>query len=174
MSKQSKHLSLILRHNPDNINVNMDRNGWVDIDHLISKATIRLTKKDIMNAVDTDAKGRFALSKNNRKIRALQGHSIDVDLELATIQPPEYLYHGTSTRTLDKIFFDGIKKMNRNHVHLSESVEMAKSVGSRHGSPVVLKVKAKEMSDHGHQFFKSENGVWLTKSISTIYISSAY
>lgn len=121
--------------------------------------------------VETNNKKRYEFSNDFSKIRARQGHSLKVDVGLKEIKPPEYLFHGTSTRFLDSILEDGILKMNRTHVHLSKDIETAVVVGKRHGSPIVLKVNSKDLSKTGQKFFLSNNGVYLTNDIPKEYIS---
>ncbi len=120
--------------------------------------------------VRTDNKQRYSFNEDKTLIRANQGHSIPVDVELEEKQPPQYLYHGTAERFLDSIMSDGLKPMSRLYVHLSQDKETAVKVGKRHGSPVVLKIKAEEMWKDGIKFYLSQNGVWLTKYVDNKYI----
>jgi putative RNA 2'-phosphotransferase len=128
-----------------------------------------ISKEDLEEIVRTDAKGRYSFSEDGLKIRANQGHSIDVDVELEEREPPEFLYHGTGTRSLDSIWKDGLKSMNRQYVHLSTDKETAIKVGARHGKPAVLKIRAQEMHEQGHEFWISKNGVWLVKAVPPRY-----
>lgn len=174
----SKFISLVLRHKPETIGLNMDSEGWVDVDELIHKAnayrSASLTREMLDEVVATNDKKRFAYSDDGKRIRASQGHSIDVDLKLEPKDPPEYLYHGTANTSLGMIFRDGLKKMKRQHVHLSQSDDTATKVGSRHGKPVVLKVKAQEMKKDGFDFFLSANGVWLVDNVPVKYIEAKW
>lgn len=169
----SKFLSLVLRHQPETIGILLDENGWTDVPTLLAKMAVRgyrITHDQLRHIVDTNNKKRFAFNEDESRIRASQGHSVEVDLGYVQKQPPEFLYHGTATRFLDVILADGLKKMNRHHVHLSSDEQTARSVGSRHGKPVVLVVKAEEMVANGHVFYQSENGVWLTDHVPAAYL----
>lgn len=125
----------------------------------------------ICEIVEKNDKKRFSISSDGQKIRANQGHSINVNLALKTIEPPTILYHGTATRFLDAILMEGLKAGSRQHVHLSESIDIATEVGKRYGKPTILLINALEMHKKGHQFYLSENGVWLTKNVPVNYIS---
>lgn len=162
---QSKFLSYVLRHNPDSIGINLDTGGWASIEELIAKADIPLTIDLLHEIVATSDKKRFAISLDELFIRANQGHSIEVDLGLEAIEPPEFLSHGTATRYLGSIKKQGLLPKNRQYVHLSADVETAMKVGQRHGKPVVLSICTRQMYCQGHQFFQAENGVWLTKTV---------
>ena len=168
----SKFLSLVLRHQPELIGLPLDEAGWAEIDALIRLAQPhqRLTRDLIDRAVAQNNKQRFAISEDGTRIRARQGHSIDVDLQLQPKPPPERLYHGTATRFVDAIRSAGLHKRSRRHVHLSANADTATHVGSRHGKPVVLIVRAGEMAAAGHAFFLSENGVWLTDAVPPAFI----
>ncbi|HEY9128952.1 MAG TPA: RNA 2'-phosphotransferase [Sulfurovum sp.] len=168
-SKISKYLSYVLRHRPDSIGLKLDNYGWADIDELIDKTDeFRLTKEIIKKVVEENEKQRFSLDDN--KIRANQGHSIDVDLNLISIKPPEILYHGTTIRFLPSILKQGILSKNRQYVHLSIDKTSALKVGERHGEPKVLEVKALKMYEDGYCFYLSKNKVWLTKYIPSEYL----
>lgn len=168
----SKFLSLVLRHKPETIGLRLDGQGWADISELLEKAknSYRLTRDDLLEIVATNEKKRFALNDDGTKIRASQGHSVKVDLDLRPSIPPPVLYHGTADRFLDSIKRDGLIKMNRNHVHLSKNRETAISVGSRHGRVVVLEIDSKQMQNDGYSFYLSDNGVWLTEHVPERYI----
>jgi putative RNA 2'-phosphotransferase len=172
--KGSKFLSLVLRHSPETIHLNMDKNGWVNIQELIDNANkyknMHLNRDIIKIIVETNDKQRFIISDDGEKIRANQGHSITVDLELESQIPPDILYHGTATRFLDAIMKDGLKPMSRQYVHLSETEETAINVGQRHGQPVVLSINAKAMYDEGYKFYLSENKVWLVDNVPVKHI----
>jgi len=171
--KIGKFLSFVLRHNPGAINLVLDANGWAEIDELIHKAGLQGTHFDfelIAEVVAKNEKKRFILSDNKKKIRANQGHSIKVDLELATIQPPETLYHGTARRFLASIMEQGLISGSRLHVHLSSDQKTARNVGSRHGKPEILKVQALEMYQDGYSFYLSANQVWLSHAIPVKYL----
>jgi putative RNA 2'-phosphotransferase len=172
--KISKFLSLVLRHAPETIRVTMDKNGWVGIQELIDNANtyknLHLTTDIIKKVVETNDKQRFILSDDEKRIRANQGHSITVDLELESRTPPDVLYHGTAIRFLDSIRKDGIKSMGRQYVHLSRTEEIAITVGRRHGEPVVLYIDAKTMHEEGYKFYLSENKVWLVDKVPIKYI----
>lgn len=170
----SKFLSLILRHHPEKIELTLDSKGWADVNDIIEKSKAKypdLTEKDLFAIVKNNDKSRFSISENGKKIRANQGHSIEIDLDLLATCPPDILYHGTATRFLESILEKGILKMERLHVHLTDQIETAKKVGLRHGNAVVLEISAKSMHENGILFFKSENGVWLTDFVNFKYIS---
>ncbi|RUL74966.1 RNA 2'-phosphotransferase [Dyella choica] len=169
----SKFLSLVLRHKPETIGLALDANGWVNLEELVRQANecgYGLTIKDIFDAVASSDKQRFALDPSGQRIRANQGHSVKVDLALAALQPPTLLYHGTATRFLTSIRHAGLLKQARHHVHLSLDAGTAARVGSRHGQPVVLIVRAEQMSHSGHLFYRSQNGVWLTDHVPPTFI----
>ena len=168
----SKFLSLVLRHQPALIGLQLDANGWVDIDTLIARAAPkrRLDRALIDAVVATSDKQRFALSADGRRIRANQGHSVAIDLALPPATPPPLLYHGTATRFVDAIRREGLTPGSRQHVHLSRDIDTAVKVGSRHGTPHVLRVDAAAMTAAGHVFHVSENGVWLTAAVPVAFI----
>lgn len=171
LNKTSKFLSFVLRHKPEAIGLTLDASGWATLDELIDKANdsgeVRnLDRALIQEVVDTNDKKRFIISDDGQQIRANQGHSIDVDLQLKPVTPPEFLYHGTATRFLDSILQEGLKPQQRQHVHLSTDIETATAVGQRYGKPVILKIKALSMHEQGYVFYRSENGVWLTRNVS--------
>jgi len=167
--KVSKFLSLILRHKPQTIGLKLDAHGWADIDEIILKSkNIKLNREIIDEVVSKDNKQRFIIEDD--KIRANQGHSIEVDLELKAITPPDILYHGTATRFLESIMKTGLSKQNRQYVHLSKDIKTAIAVGKRHGKVIVLEVDSKRMIRDGYEFYLSENGVWLTKSVPVGYL----
>ncbi|WP_427452819.1 RNA 2'-phosphotransferase [Litorimonas sp. WD9-15] len=173
MKAISKHLSYILRHKPDAIGLTLDPQGWADIDELISKSPKRLTRDLISEIVENNDKQRFIISEECSRIRANQGHSISIDLGLKPTAPPDILYHGTATRFLDAILEQGLKKMNRQHVHLSADLETATKVGTRHGKVVILFVDTRAMVREGHDFYISNNGVWLTNHVPPQYLSQS-
>ncbi|MAT97405.1 MAG: RNA 2'-phosphotransferase [Anaerolineaceae bacterium] len=171
LKRVSKYLSFILRHRPETIGLTLDANGWASIDELINKTTqYELTPALIATIVQTNDKQRFSLSADGRKIRAKQGHSITIDLDLVPVEPPEQLFHGTAVRFLTSIQAEGLQKMKRHHVHLSESEAVARNVGSRYGQPVVLTIAARQMYQDGYLFYKTANNVWLVASVPYEYI----
>lgn len=166
--KNSKFLSLILRHNPEKIGVALDAHGWIEVDVLLdalARHRHRLSRSELEHIVENNDKKRFAFSEDGLRIRANQGHSTEVDLALEPATPPEFLFHGTVEKFLDAIFAEGLKKGARHHVHLSPDRETATRVGQRRGKPVILEVAAGEMHRAGYTFFVSENGVWLTDHV---------
>lgn len=170
--KLSIFISLVLRHKPDAAGIQLDEHGWANIDELITG--INLTGREInmdllREIVATDEKGRYSFNDDKTLIRANQGHSIPVDVELEEIAPPEFLYHGTAERFIDSIMAEGLRPMSRLYVHLSTDSETAIKVGKRHGKPVVLKVHSREMYRDGCKFYLSANGVWLTKIVPAQY-----
>lgn len=169
----SKFLSLVLRHKPETIGLELDPNGWVSIERLIRQMQEHGKKVDfaaIRYVVEHNDKQRFALDLHKKRIRANQGHSIAIDLQLPPVEPPELLYHGTATKNLGLIAAKGLIKGRRQHVHLSPDPETAIRVGKRHGAPTVLTVRAGAMHEAGHTFFVSVNGVWLTENVPVEFI----
>lgn len=164
--KKSKYISKLLRHDPENLEMN--KNGWVGTEELLNKVDINFNQ--LMKIVKNDNKKRFSLNKDKTKIRANQGHSLDVDVGLKETIPPEFLYHGTKQENLDLILDNGIKKGKRKFVHLSKNIESAEQVGKRHGKPIIFKIFTSEMSKQGYKFYLSENGVWLTNYVPTKFI----
>ena len=172
-TRLSKFLSLILRHKPQLIGLELDTQGWADTDDLLNKCNQfgkKLDKETLLHIVASDNKKRYSFNEDGSKIRASQGHSIKVELGYVPQIPPKFLYHGTATRFVDSIMEKGLIKGNRHHVHLSAEQETAIKVGSRHGKPIVLIIKAQEMQEGGQQFFRSENGVWLTEHVPARFI----
>lgn len=170
--RTSKFLSLVLRHEPEKIGLELDAQGWVSIDELLAKAAghLPLTAELLHEVVRTSDKQRFAISEDGTRIRANQGHSVPVELGLAAQVPPEQLYHGTATRFLDSIRRQGLLRGERHHVHLSADTDTAVKVGVRHGQPVVLVVQAGDMHQAGHAFFRSDNGVWLVEHVPPSFL----
>ncbi|MDO5658471.1 MAG: RNA 2'-phosphotransferase [Paracoccus sp. (in: a-proteobacteria)] len=173
LTEVGKFLSLVLRHKPEAIGLQLDPEGWADIDTLMARADIPLTRELISEVVATSEKKRFAISPDGRSIRANQGHSIAVDLGLVAVEPPEQLFHGTASRFLDSIRAQGLLPQNRQYVHLSADLETAVVVGQRHGKPVVLSLPALEMHRQGHVFSRAENGVWLTGPVPPDWLEGA-
>lgn len=171
LAKISKFLSYVLRHKPEAIGLELDAEGWASIQVIINKADMPIDRSIIEQAVSTNDKQRFALSEDGQYIRANQGHSIDINLGLKPKAPPVDLYHGTAKRFLENILCEGLKPQNRQYVHLSPDEETAHKVGQRHGSPVILKIPALEMHKSGHEFFLTENGIWLIKNVSAKYLN---
>ncbi len=171
--KLSKFLSLVLRHKPQTIGIQLDENGWTNVQPLLQKMndygkTIDL--KTLKEVVEKNDKKRFAFDDRGTKIRANQGHSIKIDLGYTAQEPPEILYHGTATKSLPSIYQTGLQKRKRHHVHLSVDLDTATKVGKRHGQLVIFEVAAKLMFQEGHTFFISENGVWLTEAVPVSYL----
>lgn len=171
----SKFLSLVLRHKPEEIGIELDENGWTDVTMLIekvNKAGIALTFEILKHVVDTNAKKRYSFNESFDKIRANQGHSVEIDLGYTPQVPPEILYHGTGEKFIGSILEKGLLKQNRHHVHLSADVETAFMVGQRHGKPFVFEVLAGQMHRDNFQFFLSANGVWLTDFVPVKYLKN--
>ena len=169
----SKFLSLVLRHQPQTIGILLDQNGWVDVDELLDKSNnygINIDREILHHIVATNSKKRFAFNDTLDKIRASQGHSVDVELGYINQKPPEILYHGTGEKSVQSILDTGLEKRNRQHVHLSSDLETAIKVGQRHGKSFVFKILAEQMYDDKYEFFISDNGVWLTDNVPTKYL----
>jgi putative RNA 2'-phosphotransferase len=166
--RRSKFLSLVLRHDPATIGLVLDPAGWVDVDVLLAALAAHgraWTRAELDELVRTSDKQRFALSPDGTRIRANQGHSVEVELGYAPAAPPERLYHGTVAAALDAIRRDGLLPMARHAVHLSPDRETAVKVGGRRGAPVILVVRAGDMHRAGHVFSVSANGVWLVDRV---------
>ena len=169
----SKYISLILRHKPEVIGISLDEHGWANVDELINgvSKSQTLDMETLERIVSEDEKQRYSFNEDKTLIRANQGHSISVDVELEEVKPPEILYHGTGKKYVDSIDVQGLIPKSRLYVHLSADEETAINVGSRHGKPVVYIVKSGEMYRNNEKFYRSVNGVWLTKSVSIQYLS---
>ena len=171
--RTSKFLSLVLRHEPQKIGITLDESGWVSVDELITQLQAHghtITKKQLDEVVRTSDKKRFAYNENKTRIRANQGHSVEVQLDYEATTPPEMLYHGTVEKFLEAIAEQGLCKMQRHHVHLSQTQVTASKVGQRRGRPIILEVYAARMHAVGHVFYVSANGVWLTEHVPPRYI----
>lgn len=164
----SRYISLILRHKPEVIGITLDEHGWADVEALIHGVGInRTTLEEI---VETDDKKRYSFNEDKTLIRANQGHSIPVDVELEEKEPPDVLYHGTGEKYTALINVEGLISKSRLYVHISADYETAVAVGNRHGIPVVYEINAKQMYKDGYKFYISENGVWLTKRVPVEYL----
>lgn len=169
----SKFLSLVLRHQPETIGIQLDQNGWTDVNQLIEKANdygISFDREILEHIIATNSKKRFAFNDTFDKIRASQGHSVDIELGYTNQKPPEILYHGTSEKSVQSILDTGLEKRSRQHVHLSSNIETALTVGQRHGKPFIFKILAEQMYNDNFQFFISDNNVWLTDHVPTKYL----
>lgn len=172
-TRLSKFLSLVLRHKPQEIGIELDEQGWADVTQLIEKMNKNGTKIDekiIAFVVQSNAKQRFAFNTDGTKIRANQGHSIAVDHGYDAITPPPILYHGTAERNEKSILEKGLDKRQRHHVHLSQQIETAIEVGKRYGNPIVFEVNTQQMHLDGHLFYRADNGVWLTDHVPPNYL----
>jgi len=172
--RASRFLSLVLRHRPEQIGIALDSAGWVSVDELLAAARrsgFPLDRATLERVVAENDKRRFAFSGDGARIRASQGHSVDVELGLAAQAPPEVLFHGTATRFLESIRREGLRPGSRTHVHLSPDEATARVVGRRHGAPVVLRVAAGDMHRDGLALVRSENGVWLAREVPAPYLA---
>ncbi len=172
-TKQSRLLSLVLRHKPETIGLTLDSSGWAEIDALLAglpRAGVTMTREKLQELVENNDKKRFAISRDGRFIRARQGHSVDVDLGLEPSEPPTVIYHGTAEKSLASILKTGLRRGQRHHVHLHTDRGLAETVGRRHGKPVLLEVSALAMWQDGHLFFVTDNGVWLTEAVPVAYL----
>ena len=170
----SKLMSLVLRHKPEHLDLTLDENGWVKVDLLLAamqRQGLDVDRDLLEEVVRDNDKQRFAFNDDRTQIRANQGHSIEVDVELEQKTPPSVLLHGTVEKFLDAIRESGLEKMNRQHVHLSGDLETANKVGSRRGKPVILQIDAAKMEKNGHVFYLSANGVWLTDHVPPGFIT---
>ncbi len=169
LQKQSKFLSKILRHDPESAGIILDKNGWADVSDI--KKVLKINHEELIEIVETNDKKRFEFDTHKTRIRARQGHSIEVDVELQTYIPTGFLYHGTASRFINDIMKHGLNKQSRQHVHMSDNEETAKHVGSRHGQPVILQIDSAKMHEDGLVFYKSNNDVYLTDSVPSKYIT---
>jgi putative RNA 2'-phosphotransferase len=176
MPNDSRFLTLVLRHSPELIGIDLDKAGWTDIGQLL-RAMKRhgrpLSQLQFENIVSADNKARFSLSLDGTRIRAAQGHSMPLDLGLAPIFPPAMLYHGTARHFLNAIFTEGLLPGRRQFVHLSKDVITAGNVGARHGKVVVLTVSSAAMAAQGHVFIRADNGVWMTTAVPARFLGFA-
>ncbi len=166
--KVSKFLSKHLRHDPEGLELVLALGGWVGVDDLLAACARRrfgLSRAELEEVVAQNSKQRFSFDPTGALIRANQGHSVEVDLQLPPTAPPAVLYHGTGHQTAELIARTGLDKMRRHHVHLSADPETARVVGARHGRPVLFAVDAAAMIQAGHLFYRSDNGVWLTGAV---------
>ena len=172
LKETSKYMSLILRHKPETIGITLDEHGWADVDELIEgiSRTQNFNMDILEEIVRTDEKQRYSFNDDKTKIRANQGHSIEVDVELEEKEPPEILWHGTGEKFATSIDNIGLIPKSRLYVHLSKDEETATTVGRRHGKPVLYMVNTREMYKDGFKFFLSKNGVWLTKEVPVRYL----
>lgn len=173
LNSLSKFISLILRHQPQVIGITLDEHGWADVGELLEGINkTRYIDMDMLEEiVRSDEKQRYSFSENKALIRANQGHSVPVDVDLPQTEPPATLFHGTAKRFMNGINQDGLLPMGRLYVHLSADRETAQKVGSRHGKPVVLQINSRQMARDGYPFFRSVNGVWLTRQVPPKYLS---
>lgn len=176
-TRLSKFLSFVLRHEPGAIGVELDEAGWISVETLLEASRAHgteITRPMLEEIVATSPKRRFAFSRDTQCIRAVQGHSIEVDLKYAPSVPPDILYHGTVDDFITAIRSQGLLRMSRQHVHLSADATTARTVGARRGRPVVLEVLARQMHEDGFAFFMATNGVWLTEHVPPTYIQLAH
>ncbi|MCF4967831.1 RNA 2'-phosphotransferase [Nostoc sp. CMAA1605] len=174
-TKISKFLSKHLRHTPELLGLTLAPGGWVSVDELLNACAARqfpVSRTELEQVVVNNDKQRFAFDETKTKIRANQGHSVKVELQLQPQIPPEILYHGTGEKSVPAILKSGLLKMSRHHVHLSTDVETARKVGMRHGRPVIFVVNAIAMYQAGFTFYCSENGVWLVDHVPPQYLSA--
>lgn len=169
----SRHMSYLLRHHPEAAGLEMDRRGWVPLDDLVEACITSRharSRDDVVRVVLENDKQRFEISDDDAAIRAVQGHSVDLDLDLKPISPPPRLFHGTVARFVDGIRSEGLRPMSRTHVHLSPDEQTAREVGRRRGRPLVLSIDSAKMARAGFDFFRAANGVWLVTAVPPEYI----
>jgi putative RNA 2'-phosphotransferase len=173
-TKISKYLSKHLRHTPELLGLTLAPGGWVDVDELLAACTAHqfpMTRAELEAVVADSDKQRFSFDETRTRIRANQGHSVEVDLQLQPQTPPDVLYHGTGEQSIPAILQSGLVKMSRHHVHLSKDVDTARKVGMRHGRPAILAIDTIAMQQAGYRFFCSENGVWLVDEVPPQHLS---
>ncbi len=170
--KASRFMSLILRHKPESIGISLDEHGWADVEELIKGISKKypFDMNILEEIVRTDDKERYSFNEDKTLIRANQGHSIPVDVELEIVDPPEFLWHGTGEKYTESIELIGLIPKSRLYVHLSVDEETAINVGKRHGKPVVYRIRSGEMKERGYVFYRSKNGIWLTKTVPSEFL----
>ena len=171
--RTSKFLSLVLRHQPETIGIELDEMGWVQVDELLAALNRHgrdMTRRQLASLVADNDKQRFAFSDDGQSIRANQGHSIEVELDHPITAPPEILLHGTPQKFVESIRKKGIKKLKRHDVHLHEDLKVAKDVGDRRGKAVILRIRSGEMHEAGHEFYLTPNKVWLVDNVPPEFI----
>lgn len=176
LKSTSVFLSLVLRHKPEAAGISLDAHGWADLPELLRGVTAAgypLDMESLAEIVRTDEKGRYSFNDDKTKIRANQGHSVHVDVELTETVPPESLWHGTGEKYVSSILEKGLLPQSRLYVHLSADTETAEKVGKRHGKPYIFRVRSGEMHRAGFVFYRSVNGVWLTKHVPPEYLEAA-
>lgn len=172
--RTSKFLSKYLRHEPERLGLTLAAGGWVEIEALLAACRAHnfpISRQELEEVVASNDKQRFSFDETGTRIRANQGHSVEVDLQLEPASPPPVLYHGTGERSVASIEANGLRKMARHHIHLSRDIATATRVGARHGKPIVFVIDAQAMSEAGHVFYLSANGVWLVESVPPEYLS---
>ena len=174
----SKFISLILRHRPEAISISLDEHGWADVKDLIDginrSGGHSLDMESLEEIVQTDEKQRYSFNEDHTLIRANQGHSIPVDVELEEKTPPDILWHGTGEKYVSSIDVQGLIPKGRLYVHLSSDIETAKKVGSRHGKPVIYEIDCRKMTKDGYSFYLSANQIWLTKTVPSVYLKKLH
>lgn len=173
--KLGRFLSLVLRHDPGAAGISLDEHGWAEVDQLlagVNRTGRKIDMPTLERIVRENNKQRYSFNEDHTRIRANQGHSVRVDVELREVEPPKYLYHGTATRFFPAIQREGIRKMSRQYVHLSGDFATAMAVGKRHGIPMVITIDAEAMARDGVTFYRSENGVWLCEHVEPKYFVS--
>ncbi len=173
LTNLSRYMSLILRHKPEVIEITLDEHGWASVNDLIcgiEKNNPGFNMDILEQIVRTDSKQRYSFNDDKSLIRANQGHSVNVDVELKEKEPPEYLYHGTGEKYVKSINQDGLIPKSRLYVHLSKDIKTAENVGRRHGKEIVYRIDSGQMYRDGYKFYLSENGVWLTKEVPVKYL----
>lgn len=173
LTNLSRYMSLILRHKPEVIEITLDEHGWASVNDLIcgiEKNNPGFNMDILEQIVRTDSKQRYSFNDDKSLIRANQGHSVNVDVELKEKEPPEYLYHGTGEKYVKSINQDGLIPKSRLYVHLSKDIKTAENVGKRHGKEVVYRINSGQMYRDGYKFYLSENGIWLTKEVPIKYL----
>ena len=177
MRSTGRFIALILRHRPEAVGIVLDEHGWAKADELVdginATGNHRLTKELLEAIVRTDEKQRYAFNEDHTLIRANQGHSVSVDVELKAMEPPPILYHGTGEKYAGSIDRQGLIPKTRLYVHLSADTETARKVGIRHGKPVIYRVDCQRMAADGFVFYQSVNGVWLTREVPPKYLQKA-
>jgi putative RNA 2'-phosphotransferase len=171
----SKFLSLILRHQPEKIGLTLEKDGWANVEDLLAacrKNNFAFSADELKTVVADNDKKRFSFDETGAKIRANQGHSVRVEIDFEKKHPPEILYHGTAEKNAAAILENGLRKMRRHHVHLSEDQETARKVGARYGKPIIFEIDAKAMAEENFVFYISANDVWLVEAVPAKFLKA--
>jgi putative RNA 2'-phosphotransferase len=177
LTEKSKYMSYLLRHKPEDGNIELDVQGYTDVLSLLK--ALGVTPSELDEIVDTDSKGRYSYNEDHTRIRANQGHSVDyVHIDFREYTEGHFAYHGTSSKFWDSISWSGLKPQSRQYVHLSKDIETAKNVGLRHVGVkdilIVYRINISAMRNDGYKIYESDNGVILVNEVPIKYMDRVY